>query len=419
MHIALICLDTRGGIQPYVALGKGFLAAGHKVTVLAPGSFGAFIWAQGMKFVPLTGDPKELLLDARHAGVAEKGFTATHTLLVTMIRKNIPEWGETILSECAGCDLLVGSVLGSLIGPTVAERLGIPFIQAHVQPWTPSGALQPMIAPGLMSVAPGWVRRMGHEAFRQLFWLPVKDAVRDLRRKLLLDPDPGLAPLGRAAPGQPMLYGFSEVLIPRPPDWPKDAEVTGYWFLDLAQGWTPPEALARFLDDGPPPICVGFGSMSSADAAATTRLVLEAVEGAGVRAILLAGWGGLKTESMPEGVIALDSAPHDWLLPKCSVSVHHGGAGTTGASLRAGIPSVIVPFTADQPFWARCVVKRGLGLAAPPRRALTSTALRQQISSALGDEGLRERARLGGIAIRGENGVGRAVGRIEKFMRSR
>ena len=211
----------------------------------------------------------------------------------------------------------------------------------------------------------------------------------------------------------PVLYAFSEHVVPRPFDWPEHAHVTGCWFLDEGDDWQPPEALCQFLNDGPPPAYVGFGSMGGARADARTAAVCRAVSLAEQRAVLVAGWGGLKSISPTKNVFALESAPHDWLFPRMSVVVHHGGAGSTMAGLRAGKPTVVCPFLGDQPFWGTTVYRAGLGPKPIPQSALTAEHLAKALREAL-EPSLAVRAQAIGERIRAEDGASRAVAIIEE-----
>ena len=140
-----------------------------------------------------------------------------------------------------------------------------------------------------------------------------------------------------------MLYAFSEHVVPRPPDWPEDVVVTGYWFHDSDQSWRPPPSLAEFIDGGAPPVYIGFGSMFTRRAEEITKIVLKTVGRTGQRAVISTGWGGLRPENPPDDVHVVDGVPHDWLFPRMAAVVHHGGAGTTAAGLRAGKPSGSAP----------------------------------------------------------------------------
>jgi UDP:flavonoid glycosyltransferase YjiC (YdhE family) len=207
----------------------------------------------------------------------------------------------------------------------------------------------------------------------------------------------------------PVLFGFSPSVIPEPADWPDRAHVTGYWFLDALETWEPPARLRSFLDEGPPPVYAGFGSMVTRNPREATAQVVGALRRTGQRGILLAGSGAFVAEGLPESVLAIDSAPHDWLFPRMAAVVHHGGAGTTAAGLRSGTPSIVVPFFADQPHWARTVHDLGVGPEPIPHRRLTADRLAEAIERALSDKDMCAHAAALGGRIGAEDGVARAV----------
>ena len=213
----------------------------------------------------------------------------------------------------------------------------------------------------------------------------------------------------------PVLYGFSPAVIPVPADWDGNTHVTGYWFVDEIDGWTPPSALLDFLEAGTPPVYIGFGSMSNRNPRETAELIIRALKQIGQRAILLSGWGGLHSEDLPDSIFMIDSIPHSWLFPRVAAVVHHGGASTTAAGLRAGIPSVIVPFFGDQPFWGRRVAELGVGPNPIPRGKLTSERLANAIQQAVTDKGMHERAASLGAKIQTEDGIARAAEVIEQI----
>jgi UDP:flavonoid glycosyltransferase YjiC (YdhE family) len=173
----------------------------------------------------------------------------------------------------------------------------------------------------------------------------------------------------------------------------------------------------EFLESGPPPVYIGFGSMSNRKPEETADLVLQAIAQTRQRAILMAGWGGLRREDLPENVFMVDSVPHQWLFPRVVAVVHHGGAGTTAAGLRAGVPSIITPFFGDQSFWGNRVAQLGVGPEPIPRRRLTADALAHAIQRAVSDQTMRQRAAALGTRIQAENGVARAVYAIETLTR--
>ena len=214
--------------------------------------------------------------------------------------------------------------------------------------------------------------------------------------------------------GTPWLYGYSPHVLPKPPDWADHLHVTGYWFLDAQPIWQPLVELVRFLESGPPPVYIGFGSMSDKDPEHRTRTVLRALELTGQRGILSTGWGAVARLPTSANILYVDDVPHSWLFPRMAAVVHHGGAGTTAAGLRAGVPSIITPFLLDQYAWADRVVKIGIGLRPADSKRLTVEKLAQAIHTAVADSALRTRAAAFGETIQAENGVAQAVEIIER-----
>jgi UDP:flavonoid glycosyltransferase YjiC (YdhE family) len=215
-----------------------------------------------------------------------------------------------------------------------------------------------------------------------------------------------------------VLYGISPTVVPPPSDWDARRRFVGYWTLPPADDWRPAPELEAFLARGPAPVCVGFGSMTSDDPRALTELVLEAVRRAGARAVLLSGWGALR-DVQREDVFVAESVPHEWLFPRMSAVVHHGGAGTTAAGFRSGVPAIVVPFTMDQPFWASRVAALGAGPTPIPRKRLTVQALADALRVATNDRAMRERAATLGALIREEDGVRVAVEHFDRWDRAR
>ena len=233
----------------------------------------------------------------------------------------------------------------------------------------------------------------------------------------------GLEPVSRLwAPGQlfrlkvSYTYLWSPGLIPKPPDWGPEIDIAGFVFLDLASSYKPPNELKEFLSSGKPPVYIGFGSIVVDDPEKFTSLIFEAVNKAGVRALVSKGWGGLGgTEDTPENVFMLENTPHDWLFPRVSAVVHHGGAGSTAIGLKCGKPTIIVPFFGDQPFWGAMVAKAGAGArAAIPYKNLTADALAEGITECLRPEAKAAAEKLArDIAIEGDG----AANAIESFHR--
>lgn len=195
-------------------------------------------------------------------------------------------------------------------------------------------------------------------------------------------------------------------MIPKPKDWGGHIDVAGFFFLSLASSYTPDPELAAFLDAGPPPVYIGFGSIVVDDPNAMTRLIFDTVKKTGQRALVSKGWGGFGAQEIgiPEGVFMLGNCPHDWLFQHVSCVVHHGGAGTTAAGIALGKPTVVVPFFGDQSFWGAMVARAGAGPVPVPYKGLTSERLADAILEALKPTTL-ERAQELGRRIESEKGT--------------
>jgi UDP:flavonoid glycosyltransferase YjiC (YdhE family) len=242
-------------------------------------------------------------------------------------------------------------------------------------------------------------------------WQGFRSADSIARKKVLNLP---AAPLwgpytSKSMQNMPILYGFSPSVIPAPSDWNDQTHITGFWFVDEAEDWQPPAAILDFLQAGPAPIYIGFGSMSSQNPEQTADLIIQALTLTDQRAILLSGWGGLQKANIPDTIFMVDAIPHSWLFPRMSAVVHHGGASTIAAGLNAGVPSVIIPFFGDQPFWGQRVADLGVGSKPIPRKKLTVERLANAIREVVTDKRMRERAANLGKQIQAENGIESAV----------
>jgi sterol 3beta-glucosyltransferase len=290
---------------------------------------------------------------------------------------------------------------------SIVEIQGIPLINVEPTPLLPTRAFP----------APGWPvqrnlgglhNRLSGFAMLQVIWQWYRPFVNSFRQRFGLPPYTG-GSFYHILNSTPMLGAYSSNVIPQPPDWPESVHITGYWFPDIHTEWCPPSQLEAFLDAGDPPVYVGFGSMAGSHPEQLATLVLEALAKSGQRGLLLTGWGGMHAMSVPDSVFVIDSAPHDWVFPRMAAVVHHGGAGTTAEGLRAGIPSVILPFMMDQPFWGRRVKALGVGPEPIPHKKLTADRLAQAIHAAVTQPAIKRRADWLGEAIRAEDGVGNAV----------
>lgn len=411
MRIAIVCNDSRGGVQPYVALALGLRGAGHQVRAVAPGGLDGMFRDVGIPVAPLSGDVQAVVRAS--GGATERGMLASIVFAARQLPAVMDAWMRETLASCDGVDVIAGGIGGMGTGLAVAELLGVPFVEAHLQPvGRPTEAYPAVLLPRVPAWAGGGVRRLSHRLSEAGLWASMEVPVRRARRRVL-----GLRRPPRAHHGQPVLYGFSPEVVRVPSEPARPRYTTGYWTLPLPSGWVPPEGLADFLGaDGPPVVAIGFGSMTSGDPGALARLVRDAARDAGVRAVLVSGWGGLGATASDDTVHEVADVPYEWLFARVAAVAHHGGAGTTGASLRAGVPTVVVPFTMDQPFWGARVAALGAGPSPIPRRRLTRERLAAALRRCLDDGGLRTRAADLGARIRAEDGVGEAVRRFAEIV---
>ncbi len=411
MKIAIMALGSRGDVQPYLSLGKGLKAAGHFVRLITHQNFERLVTSHGLEFYPVKGDVQAVLESPEMLKLLEQGnFLAINAHTAKLVRSAAIDWAQDGIAACRGIDLLVAGVGGLYLSIALAQKLNIRFLQAYIFPFTPTTAFPAIVLPQSISRLGGTVNRLSHHLFRQMMWQGFRQADRLARQQVLnLPPAPFWGSYNSAALRQyPTLYGFSSSVIPQPSDW-QNTQVTGYWFLDAAADWTPPAALMKFLNSGKPPVYIGFGSMGSRKPAATAALVLAALDRSGQRGILLSGWGGLSQANLPDTVLMVESIPHSWLFPRMAAVVHHGGAGTTAAGLRAGVPSIVIPFFGDQLFWGQRVAKLGVGTAPIPRKQLTVELLAQAIDRAVTDLVMIRQAANLGAKIQAEDGIAHAV----------
>jgi UDP:flavonoid glycosyltransferase YjiC (YdhE family) len=419
MRIAILATGSRGDVQPYLALGDGLQRAGHEVRLATHQNFAELVASVGLEFWPVAGNVQEIAESPAMRELLEKGnFLAIMGQMAKEAQRTGVALAEGGLAACRGVDLILGGMGGLYVGLAVAETLNLPFLQAYVVPFTPTAAFPSVLLPQSLAKLGGTFNRLSHQLTRQMVWQSFRTADKLARQQVLgLPAAPFGGPYGAVRLQQlPILYGFSPAVIPPPTDWDARVQVTGYWFLDTATDWTPPPALLDFLHAGPPPVYIGFGSMSSRNPAETAAIVLQALARAGQRGIILAGWGGLSKDQLPETVFAIDAIPHTWLFPRVAAVVHHGGAGTTAAGLRAGVPGIVIPFFGDQPFWGQRVADLGVGPAPIPRKHLTVDRLAQALQAAVTDRAMRQRATELGARISAEDGVACAVAVVESVL---
>lgn len=416
MRITIVTVGSRGDVQPYVALGLGLKGAGHEVTLTTHAPFETFVRSRGLIFSPIPGDPEGIWQTEHGLRVLRGGQNPVVFLraLRDAMLEEADAGFDACVRACQGADLVVRSPLA--IAPLhIAEAMGVPQVGAYLQPLTRTRAFAPPYLPRWLDRL-GWLSWLVSSVGERVMWQMFHPVANRFRRERLSLPPLSVGALIRRfyRDGYPLVYGFSPHVIPQPADWPVSARVTGYWFLPAEDGWRPDPELEAFVGAGPAPVCVGFGSMGSTDVEALTRLVVGALRQAKQRGIILSGWAKLGDGLSADDVIVRSAVPHDWLFPRCRALVHHGGAGTTAAGLRAGRPTVVVPWFADQPLWGERVRHMGVGPRPIPHKRLSEARLAAALVQVVSDPEMLARAEVLGASIQAEDGVARAVALIER-----
>ncbi|KAL4030322.1 hypothetical protein IC575_008558 [Cucumis melo] len=419
LQIVMLIVGTRGDVQPFVAIGKRLQDYGHRVRLATHSNFKEFVLTAGLEFFALGGDPKIL------AGymVKNKGFLPSGPSEIPVQRNQMKEIIYSLLPACkdpdpeSGIPFEAEAIIANppAYGHThVAEALKIPIHIFFTMPWTPTSEFPHPLS--RVKQQAGY--RLSYQIVDSLIWLGIRDMINDLRKKRLkLRPVTYLSGSHASESNVPHGYIWSPHLVPKPKDWGPKVDVVGFCFLDLASNYEPPESLVNWLKAGDKPIYIGFGSLPVQEPAKMTQIIVKALESTGQRGIINKGWGGLGNLEEPKDfVYLLDNCPHDWLFLQCKAVVHHGGAGTTAAGLKAACPTTIIPFFGDQPFWGERVHARGVGPAPIPVEEFSFNKLVEAINFML-DPKVKQSALELAKAMENEDGVEGAVKAFFKHYR--
>lgn len=394
-------------MAPFLALARGLASSGYSVQVVGPGRYATLAAAHQIAYRPLPGDPDHLARQlSDHAGLSLPLQVLRMTQHVLPIAAEVMRIVQEVGTHA---DLLVHSFLMADAGHAAARLNRIPDVSAQLFPvFVPTREFAAVAYPDL-PLGPVY-RRATHGLNNLVFRVGGRWMYARLRAR-----HPDLPRLGRwpfESNGQtptPILFGFSPIILPPPADWPAWARVTGYWTLGPPPGWSPPSDLVRFLGDGPPPVYFGVGSMRPSKLAGAIAATVEAVEAVGGRTLVAGPADAVEAARLPQTARWVGEIPHQWLFPQLASVIHHGGAGTTGAALRAGVPSLAVPVTADQAFWARRIHALGVGPAPVPISRWSFDRASEAIRGMREDPAMAEAARSISNRMALEHGVASAV----------
>ncbi|ORY04538.1 hypothetical protein BCR34DRAFT_572560 [Clohesyomyces aquaticus] len=413
MNIVIQIVGSRGDVQPFIALGKNLKEKhGHRVRLATHAVFKNFVEENGLEFFNIGGDPAGLMdYMVKNPGL----IPGTESLKHGDVSKRKKEIAEILVGCWRSCieagdgmdnteyreedsarwrPFVANAIIANPPGFahfSCAEKLGIPFHLMFTMPWTPTTAFpHPLANIKSTDTDPRVTNFVSYSLVQLLTWQGLGPVINEFREEVLgLEPCSVLwMPVLIQNAKVPFTYCWSPALIPKPPDWANHIHVAGFFFLGLASAFTPDLKLLEFLQAGPPPVYIGFGSIVVEDPNAMTEIIFQAVKKAGVRALISKGWGGFGGDDLkvPENVYMLGNVPHDWLFKHVSAVCHHGGAGTTAAGIALGRPTIVVPFFGDQPFWGSMIHRAGAGPPPIPHKQLDADKLADAIAHCLKDE---------------------------------
>ncbi|MER6144579.1 glycosyltransferase [Streptomyces sparsogenes] len=400
MRVLIVTAGSRGDVAPFTGLGRRLLDAGHQVAVAAHPPFAGLVGGCGLDHRPLPGDPRELIRARSGAASPAEAREVTRAFL-ERLADGVVEAVER------GTDLVLTAFGPAPFSRAAGEAFAVPVVGAYLAPAFPTREFPLPGAPDADAPGPDGNLAAGRALLAAAGALQ-EGTVTRLRARLGLSAAPSAAVPGGDI--RPVFHGFSPLVVPRPADWPDQVEVAGYWWPARPHGWRPPAELTDFLRAGPPPVFIGFGSMAPEEGERLGELVAAAVARARVRAVVQAGWAGLS--AVGDDVLAIGDVPHDWLFPRTAAVVHHAGAGTTAAGLRAGVPAVPVPVMADQPFWAARLHRLGAAPAPLPFQALTAGSLAAAITACVSEPAHRRRAAALAGRLAAEDGAAAVLARV-------
>jgi sterol 3beta-glucosyltransferase len=413
VRVAIMTAGSRGDVAPYTGLGHGLCRAGHEVTLVTHARFGYLVAGSEVAFRPLPVDPRAELETSRGRGL-HRSVSGVGKLvrLAEMARRLVGRMTDDLVAAARASDVLLLSSAVAPLGHAIAEGLSLPSMGVYLQPLTPTREFAPPVLGAGSWGGPG-NRFAGHGvnlAVERIFAAVVPEV-----RARLGAPPKRLGTARRARERDwPVQYGFSPLVVPPPRDWRAGLDVCGYWWP--YDGQTPlSRELRDFLDAGSAPVFVGLGSATVPDAARLSEQVVTALRRAGLRGVIQQGWGGLAAHG--DDMLTIGEVAHSALFPRMAAVVHHAGAGTTAAGLRAGVPAVAVPIQFDEGFWAARLVALGVAPAAIPLRGLTADALSAALVRATREPAFADRARRLGARIRAEDSVAPVVAALDRLER--
>ncbi|MFG3366930.1 nucleotide disphospho-sugar-binding domain-containing protein [Streptomyces sp. NPDC048156] len=418
MRIQVITVGSTGSVAPYTGLAHRLLSEGHAVEIVTHAKFAPMVACCGLGMAPLEADPFEALIGAhsRATGAARPSSASPSSprslqvQTLKSLRSLVRTTEQAMLSLVDAlltavdpkADLILLSTIAAPIGAAIARYHRIPAMGVFLQPDVPTAEFSPCT---MAWRGPSRTNRVRGHAGNTLFDTLYRTAMRAVHTRLGVDHRSAHRLRGIRERNQwPIWHGYSPWVVPRPADWRPGLHVSGYWWPHECPNWQPPTLVRDFLAAGPPPVLIGFGSMMPGDPEELGGIAARALRRAGLRGVVQSGWAGLSV--VDDDVITVGEVPHSWLMPQTAAVVHHAGAGTTAAGLRAGVPAVPVPVMTDQPWWAARLVQLGVSAEAVPCTELTAARLTDALTRTTQDRALSRNAAAAAVRLAQEDGAG-------------
>lgn len=411
MRIVILAFGTWGDIRPNVLIGQALQERGYEVIVIASTGFEDWVKAHHLDYVPLYVNIQDII---DQLSTDTLNFFQEYKAIRELLSPAMLHLGVEVAEVLQEGDIFLTHESGVSILSGVIESRKIKTIRVNFQPLHPTQAFP---SPGVPKF-PDWlpmqsmINKLTYSIILRTQWSLLGSRGNELRKNHLNMKKITWKQYLKTSEKIPSITCVSQHVIPRPFDWHENYHMTGFLF-DHEDSWTPPTDLSDFINTGEAPIYIGFGNMDDPNPEKTMETLFDAINRSGQRAIILSGWAGIGSANIPDNVYILKYAPHSWLFPHMSAIVHHGGAGTTAAALRSGIPSIIVPHNGDQPFWGNHVYQLGAGAKPIPRNKLTAENLSTAIHEVTSSQSIGESVKEIGVRIRSEDSIQNALSVIE------
>lgn len=419
LKVLIFVVGSRGDVQPFIAFALRLVQCGYNILIATHEVHRGFVESYGLSFTAIFGDPKVLMRFMVEYKLFVYSLIKGEKSLVNQFFRNLFE------SQWQVCKRFRPQIIlenpPSMAGIHISERMKVPLIECFTMPWSRTKDFaHPLIPPS--SLFGKTYNYYSHVMVSYELWYTFRRIINHFRtrtlglQRLSIWKGPNLQRDRKTV----HLYCYSPSVLPKPEDWQDFLHVVGYWFLDTQSTWSPPVELLHWLSQGSKPIYIGFGSVTVSNPKKVLNIILKSLKKTNQRAVIATGWG-LEMDmqcmcDISNDIYVTESIPHDWLFQRCQAVIHHGGSGTLAAGLVAGVPTLVVPFFADQFLWGNRVVELGVGLAPLQVNQLTVSKLSSAILTLVTDKGMQERAQLLSQKIKNENGLQNAVNIFNSYV---